>query len=132
MPIAISYITIKANDFERMLHFYQKAFATVPMKLPSKGMAVLYLDNVRLVLLDSAKFDAELQVFHNGQEDEKPKNIFSVNMDAPDAVRDFFAQLPSAAQLVQTPEMTTANGFRGYFADPEQNMWEIVFNPAYK
>ena len=36
----------------------------------------------------------------------------------------------AGAKIVKPPRRTFYGGYAGYFQDPDDHLWEVVFNPA--
>lgn len=60
-------------------------------------------------------------------------SALAVNLPSKKDVDDFFQVLTDKKVTVpKMPEPVFWGGYRGYFADPENNFWEVAYNPFLK
>ncbi|SDG75765.1 hypothetical protein SAMN05216603_103317 [Pseudomonas benzenivorans] len=134
MQARVSVITLAVDDLERSLRFYRDGLG-----LPTAGIvgrefehgAVVFIDlqpGLKLALWPrtSLAHDSGLAATAgNGSEFSLGHNVAS-----PDQVDAVLAQAEAAgARIIKPAQETFWGGYAGYFADPDQHLWEVVWNP---
>jgi uncharacterized protein len=136
MKPRISVLTIGVDDLQASLRFYRDGLG-----LPTEGIigkefehgAVAFFElqkGVKLALFErsniahdagitrTARSPTEFTIGHNvGSE----KEVDAVMRQA----------IAAGAHLVKPAQKTFWGGYAGYFQDPDDHLWEIIFNPAF-
>ncbi|MEW6629667.1 MAG: VOC family protein [Pseudomonadota bacterium] len=136
MKARITVLTLGVDDLEASLKFYRDGLG-----LPTEGIigrefehgAVAFFDlagGMKFAIYERANiaFDAgvaktarsptEFTIGHNvGSEAE-------VDMVMAEAIK-------AGARLVKPAQATFWGGYAGYFQDPDEHLWEVVYNPAF-
>ena len=136
MKPRISLVTLGVDDLERAVIFYRDGLG-----LPTDGIvgmefehgAVAFFDlegGLRLGLWPRASLahDAGIAVTPSGTTD------FSLahNVASEAEVDAVMARAEKAgARIVKPAARTVWGGYAGYFADPDQHLWEVAYNPAW-
>lgn len=130
----ITVITIGVDDLERSLRFYRDGLG-----LPTQGIigtefehgAVVFFDlqaGLRLALWPRASIShdtglragasspTELTLGHNVASKEEVDAVMEQAREA-------------GARIVKQAQDTFWGGYAGYFEDPDQHLWEVVWNP---
>ena len=125
----LSILTLGVEDMALMRAFYrslgwkEQAEASDEHAMFQTGGAIL-----ALYPLDALAEDANTE----------PPKIFAgfrgvtlaCLLESPAAVDTAFAQLRKlGAEIVKEPQDMYWGGYAGYFIDPEENYWEVAFNP---
>ncbi len=134
MKPRISVITIAVDDLERSLRFYRDGLGwetegIIGKELEHGAVVFFQLENeLRLALwprksiahdsglAEGESSPTELTLGHN------VRSIAEV-----DAVMDQAEK--AGATIVKPAEKTAWGGYAGYFQDPDQHLWEVVWNP---
>jgi hypothetical protein len=137
MKPRITVITIGVDDLERSLRFYRDGLG-----LKTEGIigqefvygAVVFInlqDGVKLALWprksiaqdtgipESAPCPTELTIGHNVASKAEVDTVMEQAKQA-------------GAVIVKPAQDTFWGGYAGYFQDPDQHLWEIVWNPEWK
>lgn len=134
MKPRITVITIGVTDLERSLRFYRdglglKTKGIVGQEFEHGAVAFFELqDGVRLAIWPrkSLAHDSGLSV-------SKPSPTeFSLghNVSSKSEVDTILNQAERAGAVIVKPAQDTFwGGYAGYFQDPDQHLWEIVWNP---
>ncbi len=136
MQARITVITLGVDDLERALRFYRDGLG-----LPTEGIvgqefahgAVVFLDlqaGLRLALWPrtSLAHDSGLPL-----SPPCPTGLsLGHNVASREDVDTVMAQAAAAgAHIVRPAHATFWGGYAGYFQDPDQHLWEVVWNPAW-
>lgn len=134
MKPRITVITIGVDDLERSLRFYRdglglKTDGIVGEEFEHGAVAFFELqDGVRLAIWprESLAHDSGLPV-------NKPSSTeFSLghNVSSKSEVDSVMNQAEKAgAAIIKPAQDTFWGGYAGYFQDPDQHLWEVVWNP---
>ena len=128
MNPAINFITIGVKDLEKMKTFYKEILGwkaepdedgIVFFKMKNGLMFALYPQEALAEDIGTVNVSAAYKNFS-----------LAVNLPSQKEVDDFFQTLIDKKVTIQKmPEPVFWGGYRGYFADPENNFWEVAYNP---
>ena len=134
MKPRITVITLGVEDLERSLRFYRDGLGLHTDGIVGREFehgAVVFFDlegGLRLALWprQSMAHDAGLPLRGPGS------SAFTLGhnvrtRDEVDAVME--AARRAGARLVKSAQDTFWGGYAGYFEDPDQHLWEVVWNP---
>jgi catechol 2,3-dioxygenase-like lactoylglutathione lyase family enzyme len=131
----ITVVTLGVDDLEAAVRFYRDGLG-----LPTTGIvgtefehgSVAFFDlagGIKLALWprQSIAWDAGLPVTPRS-----PTELtIGHNVGSPEAVDAVMAQAVAAgAKIVKPAADTFWGGYAGYFQDPDDHLWEVVWNPA--
>lgn len=137
MQPRITVITLGVEDLERALHFYRDGLGFRTEGIVGAEFdhgAVVFIDlqaGLKLALWPRASLardsglaltppcPAELSLGHNVS-----------SRDEVDAVMAKAAR--AGATVVKPAQITFWGGYAGYFQDPDQHLWEVVWNPQWE
>jgi uncharacterized protein len=135
MQPCITVLTIGVDDLERSVRFYRDGLG-----LPTQGItgeqyehgAVSFFDlqaGLKLALWPRASLAHDTGLT---QSTPSPTG-FSIghNVSSESEVDAVMLRAEQAgARIVKPARKTFWGGYAGYFQDPDQHLWEIVFNPS--
>jgi hypothetical protein len=134
MKPRISVITVGVDDLDRSLKFYRDGLGLSTDGIVGKEFefgAVAFFDlqsGLRLALWPRRSISQD-----SGLDLSAPSSTdFSIghNVSSKDEVDVVMEQALSAgATIVKPAEQTFYGGYAGYFLDPDQHLWEVVWNP---
>ncbi len=131
MEPRISIITLGVDDLSRSFEFYTDGLGLTPADdgSPDDGIVFFQLNpHLKLALYPWDKLaedvgcpaDGEgfrgVTVAHNVREHDQVDEVIEQARDA-------------GANIVKEPEEVFWGGYSGYFADPDDHLWEVAFNP---
>ena len=137
MKPRITVITLGVDDLESSLKFYRDGLG-----FPTQGIvgeefeygAVVFFDlqnGLKLALWPrkSLAHDANIP-----QPPASPTEMsFGYNVNSKKEVDEIMEQAKRAgAKITKPAEDTFWGGYAGYFQDPDNHLWEVVWNPAMK
>ncbi|ANI90656.1 hypothetical protein A9P82_06715 [Arachidicoccus ginsenosidimutans] len=124
----ISFITIGVKDLDKMKSFYKDMLGWKTSN-DEEGIVFFKMDNGLTFALFPEKELAE--DIGTAQVLAGYKNFaLAINLPSQEDVNDFFQTLIEKKVTIQKmPEPVFWGGYRGYFSDPENNFWEVAYNP---
>ena len=127
MEQRLSFITLGVHDFDAMKHWYIHTFGWQPVK-DDQGICFFKLNGIILALYPADELAADIGIPQDGSGFRRFS--LSMNFHSEDAVREAMQTLQSrGARIILNAEPVFWGGFRGYIADPEDNYWELAYNP---
>lgn len=135
MKPCITVLTLGVEELDRALSFYRDGLGLRTEGIVGQEFehgAVVFLDlqpGLRLALWPrkSLAHDSGLPVSPpSPTEFTLGHNVFS--RDEVDAVMEQARE--AGARIVKEAQDTFWGGYAGYFEDPDQHLWEVVWNPA--
>lgn len=136
MQPRISVITLGVDDLERALRFYRDGLGLATQCIVGSEFehgAVAFFDlqaGLKLALWPRASLahdagiplspisSGELSIGHNVS---SKAEVDAVMLQARNA----------GAEIIKAAQDTFWGGYAGYFKDPDQHLWEVVWNPAW-
>ena len=128
IPARLSVITVGARDIDKLRDFY-KALGW-PAVIEMEGdITVFQLSGALLTLFSVDKLAADADASPADQSKGIGSSLASV-VDGPEQVDEAIKQAKQAgARITKEPVQTEWGGRSAYFADPEDNYWEVVWLP---
>ena len=128
MEQRITLITLGVKNLQRSREFYQHVFGWQPLESSTESIIFFQLNGLQLALFpqESLADDAGLEA------DGKGFKSFSLayNVRSEKEVDDLIAELAGkGARVLKQPEKVFWGGYSSYIADPDDNLWEIAYNP---
>lgn len=135
MQPRITVITIGVDDLERSLHFYRDGLG-----LPTAGIlgtefeygAVAFFQlqaGLRLAIWPRTSIAHDTGIAVGTP--STTECTLGHNVASPAAVDAVMEQARTAGAVIVKPAQATFwGGYAGYFQDPDQHLWEVVWNPA--
>jgi uncharacterized protein len=127
MEQRLNFITLGVKDLQTMRSFYIEKFGWKPMQ-DDEGIVFFRLNGMVLALYPEDELAEDIGIFDSGAGFKRFS--ISVNFDSEKEVDEAFQKLISnGVRPVRLPEKVFWGGYRGYIADPENNYWELAYNP---
>jgi uncharacterized glyoxalase superfamily protein PhnB len=137
MKPRISILTIGVDDLEKSLKFYHEGLG-----LETKGIVGEEFEDGAVVFIDLengmklALFPRKSLSIDSGIPSAPTESAgFSIghNVSSKKEVDNVMAQAKEAgAKIIKPAQDTFWGGYAGYFQDPDNHLWEIAWNPAWK
>lgn len=141
MQPSISVITLAVSDLERAVAFYRDGLGwptrgIVGTELAHGAVAFFELGGgLKLALWPQSSLDHEMGV---AEQHKAPmgsplrRTVLSHNVSTPERVSELLAQAQRAgARCLREPYQPVWGGCVAFFADPDEHLWEIAWNPAF-
>ena len=136
MRPAISVITLTVEDLDRAVHFYRDGLGwptpgVVGRDLPNGAVAFFQLQGgLQLALWPRRSLLAETSLPDPGGTGGRV--LISHNVSAAEQVQTVLDRAMSAGgRCVRKPHEACWGGRVAYFADPDEHLWEVVWNPKF-
>ena len=130
IPQRVSLITIGAFNLPALRSFYQ-SLGWEETSISSDNYAVFKTAGVLLSLfpIEELAKDANVEITHSTNAFRGV--TFAINVDEPGHVDSVIEEIREAgARIVREPSDAFWGGRTAYFADPENNLWEVAWNPS--
>ena len=123
----ISVITLAVSDLQRATHFYRDGLG-LPIHDDKPPVVYFQLHGTWLALFPRRALANYANVEANGQ------GFSGITLSCNIATREEVDQTVDAAEqagatIVNPPHEVGWGGYTAWFADPDKNLWEIVWNP---
>lgn len=128
MEQRLSIITLGVADLSRSADFYLNTFGWKKSDKSNENIIFIHLNGLYLSLYTKEKLaeDAEIEPIGTGFK------AFSLafNTRSEEEVDQLFEKyLKAGVKIIKKPEKAFWGGYSGYIADPDENLWEIAYNP---
>ncbi len=128
MEPRLNLITLGVANLQRSKAFYQQAFGWEPSPLSNESIVFFQLNGVQLALFPQESLADDAGVPADG----KGFRRFSMahNVGSEQEVDALVAALEAkGVKVLKQPEKVFWGGYSSYIADPDENLWEIAYNP---
>lgn len=137
MEPRLSVITLCVDDLERSVDFYREGLGLETEGIVGRQYengAVAFFDlqsGLKLALWPRESFARDLGLALGAR--SSTDVLLSHNVASREEVDAVMAQAAAAgATIVKTPRIVFWGGYAGYFLDPDQHAWEVVWNPQWQ
>lgn len=130
VPQRVSLITIGAIHIPVLRAFY-KSLGWEETEFSSDQYAVFKTAGVLLSLfpIEELAKDAGIEIAHSAE--TYGGVTFAINVDQPEQVDSTIEEIRTAGgKILREPSDAFWGGRTAYFADPENNLWEVAWNPS--
>lgn len=131
MEPRISFITLGVSDLQRATRFYADILKLPRIPMPEDaGVSFFEMGRTWLSLFPRTELARDAGVPAEGA--GFAGFTLAHNLGSIEAVDALFAELRSAGvTIVKAPHCTDWGGYSGYFADPDEFLWEVAWNPHF-
>jgi uncharacterized glyoxalase superfamily protein PhnB len=129
----LTAVTLGVADFHASVRFYETLGFV--RKFRATGDEIAFLDGggVVIALWSWDKLAADTAMQGPADRSAFRGTTLAWNCTTSDAVDAAFGRAVAAgARVLRSPEKTDYGGYRGYFADPDGHVWEIVQAPGFE
>lgn len=127
MEQRLSFITLGVQDLEPMKAFYTVRFGWQPVK-EMDGIAFFQMNGFILALFPAKDLAEDIGIAEDGKGFKR--FTLAINFESEAAVDAAFETLRSqGVDIVKAPQKVFWGGYSGYIRDPENNYWELAYNP---
>jgi len=130
VPQRVSLLTVGAFNLPVLRAFYQ-SLGWEETEFSSDQYAVFKTAGVLLSLFPIAELAKDAGIEFKKSPESFHGVTFAINVDQPDQVDTTIESIRSAgAKILREPSDAFWGGRTAYFADPENNLWEVAWNPS--
>ena len=136
MKPRIAVLTLGVDNLETALRFYRDGLGLATEGIVGKEFehgAVVFIDlqsGLKLALFGRDDLAHDAGIAKTGRSPSE----FSIghNVRSEKEVDAVMRQATSAgAKLIKPAQKTFWGGYAGYFQDPDDHLWEVIYNPAF-
>ena len=128
MQQRLTIIGLGVNDLQVANEFYENTFGWTKLASSNENITFMQLNGILLSLYPKDKLAEDAGVSPEGSGFKS--FTLAYNTHTKEEVDSLFAALKSkGVKVVKEPEEVFWGGYSGYIADPDENLWEIAFNP---
>jgi catechol 2,3-dioxygenase-like lactoylglutathione lyase family enzyme len=124
-------MTLGVKDLNSSIDFYENKFGWKRSELSNNELITYQLNGIYLALYSRNELakDATVDSVGNGFKGF----TFSYNERSEKEVDDLIKGLrDKGVKIVKEPQKVFWGGYSSYIADPDENLWEIAYNPYLK
>ena len=127
VPARLNVVTLGARDLARLRNFY--AALGWEVTIEAEDFCAFQLRGALLALFPWDKLAADGQAEAAAPAQGMRGFSLGINVDRPEQVDETITAVENAGGMVTKPPMdpTEFEGRHAYFADPEENYWEVVY-----
>jgi Predicted lactoylglutathione lyase len=130
IPQRVSLLTIGAYDLPSLRAFYQK-LGWEETAISSDTYAVFRTAGVILSLFPIEQLEKDAGVTFSQDRQSFRAVSYAINVDEPSQVDSAIEQIREiGGNILREPSDAFWGGRIAYFADPENNLWEVAWNPT--
>jgi uncharacterized protein len=130
MQQRLNLITLGVSDLAVSKNFYSNCFGWKPLQ-ETDGIVFYMLNGFILSLYPSHELAEDAKVSSDGSGFKKFTLAYTCSSEA-EVDFIFNEAVTKGASSKKHPEKVFWGGYSGYIADPDENLWEIAYNPFLK
>lgn len=131
MEQRISVITLGVSDLEKSRCFYETGLSWQSANISSEEVIFFRTGGFYLALYNKQKLFKETKTMKPGRGFRGI--VLSHNVSEQNHVDIVLEEaLNAGGSLLKPPQLTNWGGYAGFFADPDDHPWEIVWNPKWQ
>ena len=128
MEQRVTIFGLGVTDLEVSNKFYKEKFGWKLMDSSNESISFFQLNGILLSLYPLEKLAEDAKVSSEGSGFKG--FTLAYNTRSKEEVDSLFDDLKrKGVRIVKQPEEVFWGGYSGYIADPDDNLWEIAFNP---
>jgi predicted lactoylglutathione lyase len=129
---SLTAVTLGVRDVRASTAFYEALGFERKMRATGDEISFIAAGGVVLALWGWGKLAADACLAEGPPPQGFRGATLAWNCASPEQVDAAFAKaIAAGAKLLREPENTDYGGYRGYFADPDGHVWEIVQAPGF-
>ena len=128
MEQRITLITLGVKNLQRSRDFYTSSFGWTPLESSTESIVFFQLNGIQLALFPQESLADDAGVPSEGT----GFRGFSLahNLGSEKEVDELVAKLEEkGVRVLKQPDKVFWGGYSSYVADPDDNLWEIAYNP---
>ena len=123
-------ITLGVRDFKQSVEFYTKTLGWKPSSASNEGITFFQAGGAVVALFPREELAKDAVIVPEGSGFSGFTLAYNVQSEA--EVDEMIADLKSkGVKIVKKPQKVFWGGYSSYFADPDDNRWEVAYNPFF-
>ncbi|WP_242082528.1 VOC family protein [Aestuariivivens sediminis] len=128
MEQRLTIVGLGVNDLQGSSRFYEEKFGWKKLDSSNDSITFFQLNGILLSLYPREKLAEDATVSSEGKGFKGFTLAF--NTRTKEEVDDLIAALEAKeVKIIKRPEEVFWGGYSSYIADPDNNLWEIAYNP---
>ncbi|MFC6998358.1 VOC family protein [Rufibacter roseus] len=128
MDPRITIVTLGVNDVAAATQFYESVFGWARTSASQEGITFFQLNGFLLALFKEEELAKDAHV--PAQRDGFRGVSLAHNLRSEQEVDGLFRDLEAkGVTILKKPEKVFWGGYSGYFADIDNHLWEVAYNP---
>jgi uncharacterized protein len=128
MEQRLTIITLGVSDLKKSTAFYENIFGWKKTAASNADISFFHLNGIELALFDKTELAKDAAVDPAGSGFKR--FTLAYNTKSEKEVDSLFDSLQAkGVKIIKHPKKTSWGGYSGYLADPDDNLWEIAYNP---
>ena len=130
MKQLLHFLTLGVHDLDKMKTWYKQKFGWETIK-DENGIAFFKLNGFIFALFPADELAKDIGVPGDGNGFKKFS--MAINYNSEKEVDNAIAALKKLeVRIIKEPQRVFWGGYHAYIADPEDNYWELAYNPFLK
>lgn len=126
----VHIITLGVKDLETSRKFYSETLGWKPAQASSEGIAFFQAGGVVLALFSRESLAEDAMTSAEGSGFSGITLAYNARSES--EVDEIIADLKSkGVKIVKEPQKVFWGGYSSYFADPNDYLWEVAYNPFF-
>ena len=123
-------ITLGVRDFKQSVEFYTKTLGWKLSNASNEGIAFFQAGGTVLAIYPREKLAEDAVIASDGSGFSGFALAYNTQSEA--EVDEIITDLKSkGVKIVKEPQKVFWGGYSSYFADPDDNHWEVAYNPFF-
>jgi len=123
-------VTLGVRDFETSKKFYTETLGWKPSSASSKDVVFIQAGGIVISIFPREKLAEDALVSPAGQGFSGITLAYNAQSEA--EVDEIIADLKArGVKILKEPQKVFWGGYSSYFADPDNNCWEVAYNPFF-
>lgn len=131
MKQKVTFITLGVKDLKTSIEFYENKFGWSRSEMSSNDLIVYQLNGIHIALYSRDELAKDATVDSNGNGFKGFTISYTTKSEK--EVDDLIKELRyKGVKIIKEPQKVFWGGYSSYVADPDNNLWEIAYNPYLK
>jgi len=129
MDQRLSIITLGVKDLSIATDFYVNKFGWIKSNHSTDGISFFQLNGLMLGLYPLSEFKNEIENINLSESGRNRISLALLARSEQDVDELFSGFKSKEIEILKQPEKAFWGGYSGYISDPDDNLWEIAYNP---